>query len=131
MAQAVQQSTLVPSAVDLLWGGGPARLGRCSSKDPTRRSQLSSTQLAPCSAASLRTVRSGTSPAGARGALPGRVSFPPHGLAQTLRLFPEAIARPAVGAAYVSTPVSDEPEGGARRLAERIRDAFDPERTFV
>jgi hypothetical protein len=48
-----------------------------------------------------------------------------------LRLFPEAIVRPAVGSAYVTTPDSDELEGGARRLAERIREAFDPKGTLV
>jgi glycolate oxidase FAD binding subunit len=130
LAQALQASALVSSAVDLLWDGDDPRLAALFEGSAASVAA----QLAEARGLLGGELDDGSIWAESRerqGRSQGRVSFPPRGLVQTLHLFPEAIVRPAVGVAYVNEPVTDGLEGGARRLAERIRDVFDPDRTLV
>ncbi len=129
LTQLLQASTLVPSAVDLLWGEGDSRLAILfEGSDAAVAAQLDEARSLLGGALGDAAVWAESRER--QGRARGRISFPPRGLTQTLHLFPEAIVRPAVGSAYVSTPVSDELEGGARRLVERIREAFDPTHTL-
>jgi glycolate oxidase FAD binding subunit len=130
-AQLLQRSTLVPSAIDLLW----------------RRRRGS--RLAVLFEGSERAVASqlhaardliGGSEAGAdvwdearawQGRAQGRISFPPGGLAQTLRTLEEAVVRPGIGVAHTAEPLREEGDAGARVLAERVRAALDPPGVFV
>ena len=130
LAQLVHGSTLVPSAVDLLWRGPESRLALLFEGSERAVS------------AQLEAARAllGGEEAGAgvwdesrawQERSRGRISFPPRGLVQTLGLYPEALARPLIGSAYVVEPAPDQAEAGARRLAERVLAAFDPQGTFV
>jgi glycolate dehydrogenase FAD-binding subunit len=63
----------------------------------------------------------------AQAAARGRLTFPPGALAATLDRLDTAVARPAVGVAYVSDQAVDDRSEGVRRLAEAVRAAFDPD----
>jgi glycolate oxidase FAD binding subunit len=128
--QLLHRSTLVPSAVDLIWQGPGSRLavlfeGSARAVDVQlgeARELLGGDEADPAiwDESRARQAR-----------FEGRISFPPRGLAQTLRLYPEAVVRPSAGSGYVPGQVPEGLEAGARRLAERIREAFDPQGTLA
>jgi glycolate oxidase FAD binding subunit len=126
LAQLLHRSSLVPSAVDLLWRGPGSRLAilfegserAVATQLDAARELLGGEECGP----EIWDVARGWQ---ARSR--GRISFPPRGLAPTLGALEEALVRPGPGAAYTMEPMSDELEAGARRLAERVRAAFDPD----
>ena len=123
--QTLHRSALVPSAVDLLWKGAGSRLAVLF--EGSERAVAAQT-----SAASDLLGGEGAPPEiwdvsrGWQARAQGRISFPPRGLERALSALPEALVRPGAGSAFLMEPVSDEPERGARELAERIRATFDP-----
>jgi glycolate oxidase FAD binding subunit len=131
LTQALQRSAVVPSAVDLLWRrGGPSRLAvllEGSERAVDAQLDAASALLAGDEAGEEVWEEARAWQAAAA----GRISFPPGGLAQTLKALSEAVVRPAVGSAYTTEPVRDEGDAGARRLAERIRAALDPAGVLV
>jgi glycolate oxidase FAD binding subunit len=126
LAGELRRSTLQPSALDLLW---PGRLAlRFEGNDAAVAAQAAA-------AARLVGARNGdgsvwdeiaTRQAGAG----GRISFPPGELAGTLGRLPEAIVRVAAGVAYVREREETMDEA-VRRLNERVRAQFDPDRILV
>jgi glycolate oxidase FAD binding subunit len=130
LAQAVHGSSLVPSAVDLLWRAPAARLAILfEGSEPAVLSQVAAatTLLGAVEADDSIWAESRAWQA----CLHGRISFPPRGLVRTLEALEEALIRPGVGSAYVERGLGDELEGGARRLADRIALALDPEGAFA
>jgi glycolate oxidase FAD binding subunit len=130
-AQALQRSALVPSAVDLLWRRGHAsRLAVLF--EGSERAVASQLAVA-------RELLGGDDEGGEvwdearawQGRAQGRISFPPGGLAQTLRTLDEALVRPGVGVAFTAEPLREEGDAGARALAERVRAALDPQGLLV
>jgi glycolate oxidase FAD binding subunit len=126
LTQLVHRSQLVPSAVDLLWTrGGTSRLAllfegserAVSSQLEAAGALLGGEKAGEETWQEARDWQSGAA---------GRISFPPGGLAETLRTLAEALVRPGVGAAYTVEPLHEEGDAGARRLAETVRSAFDP-----
>jgi glycolate oxidase FAD binding subunit len=140
--QALHRSTLVPSAVDLLWGRGPDSLwhetqDRTMATEPGGSLALLFEGSERAVEAQLEQARAlvGGEPAGndtwdaaraLQSRLEGRISFPPGALGTALRALPEALARPAVGSAFVPAELGDLGDAGARALAERVRAALDP-----
>jgi glycolate oxidase FAD binding subunit len=61
----------------------------------------------------------------------GRISYPPASLAELLAREPSALVRVGVGSAYVPYEPVDARSDGARRLAERVREALDPREALV
>jgi glycolate oxidase FAD binding subunit len=123
--QRVHTSQLVPSAVDLLWKGSDSRLALLF--EGSERAVAAQVDAAcgllggePGDDEIWSVARDWQ----ARST--GRISFPPRGLAQTLESLPEALVRPGAGSAYVMEGPGQEPEAGARALAERVRAALDP-----
>jgi glycolate oxidase FAD binding subunit len=124
--QLLHRSTLEPSAVDLLWRRGAARLAvlfEGSERAVAAQLEAAAELLGGGVAAEeiWEVARGWQARAG------GRISFAPGGLAQTLRSFREALVRPGVGVAFVMEPVADAPSAAAQRLTERIRRSFDPD----
>lgn len=128
--QVLHCSTLDPSAVDLLWKGSGSRLVVL----------FEGTERAVTAQASAAEKLLGGEEAlpelwdvsrGWQARAGGRISFPPRGLERALSGLPEALVRPGIGSAFPMAARSDEPERGARELAERIRAAFDPEGILV
>jgi glycolate oxidase FAD binding subunit len=126
LTQLVHRSQLVPSAVDLLWTrGGTSRLAllfegserAVSSQLEAAGALLGGEKAGEETWQEARDWQSGAA---------GRISFPPGGLAETLRTLAGALVRPGVGAAYTVEPLHEEGDAGARRLAETVRSAFDP-----
>jgi glycolate oxidase FAD binding subunit len=128
--QALHRSTLVPSAVDLLWKGTGSRLALLfeGSERAVAAQLAASGSLLGGEAASAEIWHVSR---GWQARSRGRISFPPGGLEGALAALPEALVRPGAGSAFPMEPVSDEPERGARELTERIRAAFDPEGVLV
>ena len=126
LAGELRRSTLQPSALDLLW---PGRLAlRFEGNDAAVAAQAAAaTRLvgarngggAVWDEVATRQARAG-----------GRVSFTPGELAGTLERLPEAIVRVAAGVAYVREPEETMDEA-VRRLNERVRAQFDPDRILV
>jgi glycolate oxidase FAD binding subunit len=128
--QSLHGSTLVPSAVDLLWKGPGSRLAvlfegseRSVAAQMSAAGDLLGGEEAP---GEIWDVSRGWQ---ARAG--GRISFPPRGLERSLAALAEALVRPGTGTAFPMAPVSDELERGAGELAERIRATFDPEGVLV
>ena len=130
LTQLVHFSSLVPSAVDVLWHG--------------RGSQLAvmfegSQRAVDAQFGAACELLGGDEAEGSiwqnsreqQGAARGRLSFPPRGLVQTLTGVPEAVIRPAIGSAYIPGTVQPQTEVGARRLADHVRAAFDPDGILV
>jgi glycolate oxidase FAD binding subunit len=125
LCQLVHRSELSPSASDLLWRGSGSRLALLfegserAVADQLRAAQelLGGEQADASVWEESRALQTRTL---------GRISFPPRGLVQTLSLYREALLRPLVGSGYVMEPSAEELEAGARKLAERVRAAFDP-----
>jgi glycolate oxidase FAD binding subunit len=130
-AQLLQRSTLVPSAVDLLWRRG----------DESRLAVLfeGSARAVGSQLLAARELIGGDEAGGEvwdeararQGEALGRISFPPGGLAQTLRTLEEAVVRPGVGVAFTAESLREEGDAGARALAERVRAALDPQGVLV
>lgn len=128
--QSLHRSTLAPSAVDLLWKGPSSRLlvlfegsERAVVAQAGAAEKLLGGEEAP---SELWDVSRGW-----QARAQARISFSPSGLEQVLSGLPEALVRPGAGSAFSMAPAADEPEPGARELAERIRAAFDPEGVLV
>jgi glycolate oxidase FAD binding subunit len=126
VAQQLHHSTLVPSAVDLLWRrAGGSRLAvlfegserAVAAQLETARELLGGEEGRGCEWDEARAWQARAQ---------GRISFPPGGLVQTLHTLDEALARPGLGIAYTSEPLREEGDAGARLLAERVRAALDP-----
>jgi glycolate oxidase FAD binding subunit len=125
-AQLLHHSTLVPSAIDLLWrkGGGSRLAVLFEGSERAVDAQLGA----------ARELIGGTENGGdewdearsRQAAAQGRISFPPGGLVQTLHTLDEALVRPGLGIAFTSEPVGDSGDAGARLLGERVRAALDP-----
>jgi glycolate oxidase FAD binding subunit len=129
--QLLHRSTLVPSAVDLLWEGSRGRLAvlfegsqrAVAAQLAAARELLGGEEAEPSIWEEARAWQTRAA---------GRISFPPRGLETTLRGLREALVRPGVGSAYTIEPsLADRLEEGAALLAERIRRAFDPESILV
>ncbi len=125
LAQAVHRSTLVPSAVDLLWPGRLAVLFEGSERAVAAqlaraRELLGGDEGDPWADVAERQVRSR-----------GRLSFPPGELAGALAGLPEALVRIGAGVAYVPEPVREPMDEALRRLTERVRAELDPHGVLV
>jgi glycolate oxidase FAD binding subunit len=130
-AQLLQRSTLVPSAADLLWRrGSTSRLAVLfEGSERAVASQLLAAQ----------DLIGGEEGSGEvwdearawQGRAQGCISFPPGGLAQTLRTLEEALVRPGIGIAHTAELLQEEGDAGARVLAERVRAALDPQGLLV
>ena len=119
LAQAVHRSTLVPSAVDLLWPGRLALLFEGGVR--AVESQL----------AEARGLLGGEEDASVwdevaarQLAARGRLSFSPGELRATLERTAEAVVRVGAGTAYVPDEVEDDVPDGVARLRERVRAEF-------
>jgi glycolate oxidase FAD binding subunit len=149
--QLVHRSTLVPSAVELVWGGatdGLCYLTQARGADDAGAADHAGV-LALLFEGSERAVAAqletacgliGGEEAGedvweevraVQARLEGRISFPPGRLAAALATLPEALVRPGVGSAFVPVELGDRGDAGALALAERLRAAFDPAGTLV
>jgi glycolate dehydrogenase FAD-binding subunit len=122
IAQAVHRSTLVPSAVDLLWPGRLALLFEGGERAVAEQIKDAGALLG------------GVEDDGAvwaevaerQGSARGRLAFAPANLAATLTRLDTAIVRPAAGAAYLPEPVPESRSEALLRLTERVRAEFDP-----
>ena len=119
LAQVVHRSTLVPSAVDLLWPGRLALLFEGGVR--AVESQL----------AEARGLLGGEEDASVwdevaarQLAARGRLSFSPGELRATLERTAEAVVRVGAGTAYVPDEVEDDVPDGVARLRERVRAEF-------
>jgi glycolate oxidase FAD binding subunit len=131
----LHHSQLVPSAVDLLWGGDPTESWLATQFCGALAVLFEGSRRAvEAQAGAARGLLGGDIAGeeiweGARArqaALPGRISFPPGRLAAALLALPEALARPGVGSAFVQAQLGDEGDAGAWALTERVRAALDP-----
>ncbi|MEZ5100318.1 MAG: FAD-binding oxidoreductase [Thermoleophilia bacterium] len=131
LAQAVLHSDLVPSAVDLLWGGGAPAILALRFEGTTRAVD---DQLARA-AAMLDGAEAGDPLWGQalarQGAAGGSISFPPGELGRRLASLGEAVVRVGDGVAYVPGPVESPLPEPVRRLEQRVRGQFDPQGVLV
>lgn len=126
LAVATGGSSLVPSAVDLLWGVPPARLAvlfegserAVEAQLDTARELLGGgeDENAVWEEVAARQQRAG-----------GRLSFPPGELAEALAGLSEAVVRAGAGVAYVPERLPVPMDEALRRLNERVRVQFDPQ----
>ena len=126
-AQAILHSTLVPSALDVLWPGrlavmfeGGERAVEAQLKSGRRLVGGKEDAGAVWDEARTRQAQAG-----------GRLSFPPGELVLTLASFEEAVVRVSAGVAYVPDPVPDPRDEALLLLTERVRAEFDPEGVLV
>jgi len=126
-AQAILRSTLVASALDLLWPGRLAILFEGSPRAVAAQVEAARALVggeegdgAVWEEARARQRRAA-----------GRLSFAPGALAETIAGLAEAVVRVSAGVAYVPEPVPDPRDEAARALAERVRAAFDPAGVLV
>jgi FAD/FMN-containing dehydrogenase len=127
IAQAVHRSTLVPSAVDLLWPGRLALLFEGGERAVAE-------QIKDAGALLGGVEDDGSvwaEVAERQGSARGRLAFAPGNLVATLTRLDTAIVRPAAGAAYVPEPVPEPRSEALLRLTERLRAEFDPERVLA
>ena len=125
-ALAVHRSTLVPSAVDLLWPGGLALLLEGSERAAAAELMRAEELLGGAEDGEIwRAV------AERQLASKGRTSFPPGKLEAVLEAHPQALVRVGAGVAYLPGPAPDPRPEAVRRLAERIRSEFDPTSVLV
>ena len=125
--RALQHSTLVPSAVDLLWPDRLAALVEGGERAVEAQLALGQELLGAREADGAVWEEA----AERQGAARGRSSFTPGRLADELRRVPAALVRPAPGVAYLPDPVPDSTDEAVRRLTERVRHQFDPQGTLV
>jgi glycolate oxidase FAD binding subunit len=130
-AQLLQRSTLVPSAVDLLWrrSGGSRLAVLFEGSERAVVAQLVAARNLIGGADGGEEVWDEAR--AWQGRAQGRISFPPAGLAQTLRTLEEALVRPGIGIAHTAQLLQEEGDAGARVLAERVRAALDPQGLLV
>jgi glycolate oxidase FAD binding subunit len=127
LAQLVHFSTLVPSAVDLVWraGGDSALvlLFEGSEEGATGQVEAARQLLGGKEAGAVvwDDVRALQSQALTR------IPFAPRDLVALLERHGEALVRPGVGSAYVLEPAPDSTDPATIRLLERVRAAFDPD----
>jgi glycolate oxidase FAD binding subunit len=125
--RALQRSTLVPSALELLW---PDRLlVMLEGSAPVVAAQLAEAERVvgaseihgdPWPEARESQARAG-----------GALAFAPGELEDVLRAESRALVRPSLGIAYVERHVGSETSLALRALNERVRRAFDPEEVLV
>jgi len=136
LTRELHRSTLVPSAVDVLWG----TLQQSVAKSPGRLALLLEGNEAAVEAqlGVARALLGGRQDAEVwdevaerQQRAAGLVSFPPGELAGALARMPEAIVRVGAGLAYVPEPGAAIDDAPVRRLNERIRRQFDPKGVFV
>ncbi len=126
-AQAILRSSLVPSAVDLLWPGRLAVLLEGSARAVAAQLQAARQLVGGDEGGEEVWEESRRRQAEAA----GHLSYPPGALADTLAGVEEAVVRVSAGVAYVPHPVPDPRDEAARALAERVRAAFDPAGVLV
>jgi glycolate oxidase FAD binding subunit len=124
--RALRRSTLVPSAVDLVWPGRLAVL--LEGNEAAVAAQLEAGARLVRGREDGETVWHDV--AARQAAAGGRLSFAPGELAATLARLSEAIVRPGPGVAYVPGRGQAMDEA-VRRLNERVRAQFDPEGILV
>lgn len=126
LTRLVHLSTLVPSAVDLLWGvSGRSRLALLlEGSDAGVAAQLEAARVLLGGDEQTATVWEEALALQARAA--SRVSFPPRDLEDVLARHTEALVRPGIGSAYVMEPALETADPVFARLLERVRAAFDP-----
>jgi glycolate oxidase FAD binding subunit len=124
--RALRRSTLVPSAVDLVWPGRLAVL--LEGNEAAVATQLEAGARLVRGREDGETVWHDV--AARQAAVGGRLSFAPSELAATLAGLSEAIVRPGPGVAYVPGRGQAMDEA-VRRLNERVRAQFDPEGVLV
>jgi glycolate oxidase FAD binding subunit len=125
--RALQRSTLVPSALDLLW---PERLLVMFEGSP----RVVDAQLAAAARLVGASEVAGdpwTAVRERQGRADGVLAFAPGELEELLRHERSALVRPALGVAYVERPVKPEPQPALEALRARVRRAFDPEGILV
>jgi glycolate oxidase FAD binding subunit len=126
LARALRGSTLVPSAVDLLWPGRLAVLFEGNAAAVEAQVEAARGLLG------ARDDDGGVweEVAARQAAARGRVSFAPGELAAAVSRLREAIVRVAPGVAYVPN-ASEAMDDAVRRLNERVRAQFDPKGILV
>ena len=120
--RALQRSTLVPSALDLLWPGRLLTLLEGSSGVVAAQSD-DATRLVGAANASNEVwghVREDQSRA------LGALAFSPGDLDELLLAEASALVRPSVGVAYLERTVEPRVAAGVHVLRARVREAFDP-----
>jgi glycolate oxidase FAD binding subunit len=122
----VQRSTLVPSAVDVLWPGRLAILLEGNETAVAAQTEVAERLVGGRDDGDdvWRDVAARQARAG------GRISFAPGELATVLARLSEAVVRPGPGVAYVDGPGTPMDEA-VRRLNERVRAQFDPRGILV
>jgi glycolate oxidase FAD binding subunit len=122
LARTLLHSALIPTAADLEWPGRlllrfegsergvAAQVGRAADL-------LGARPIDDAVWSEVREVQAG---------MPGRRAYPPGELAALLRAEPRALVRVGVGSAYLPYEPPDARSPGARKLAERVREALDP-----
>lgn len=125
-AQAILRSTLMPSALDLLW---PGRLAVMFEGSP--RAVAAQIEAARALVGGEEDAAVWAAIRARQAAAQGRLSFAPGDLATTLAGLDAAVVRVAAGVAYVPEPVPDPRDQAVRALAERVRAAFDPAGVLV
>ena len=126
-AQAILRAPIAPSAVDLLWPGRLTILFEGGRRGVDEQCEI------------VRGLVGGVDDGGAvwdevearQASSPGRLSFDPGRLEETLAGLDEAVVRIAAGVAYVSEPVPDPRDPAEVALAERIRVQLDPAGVLV
>ncbi|MER3409848.1 MAG: hypothetical protein C4306_07060 [Thermoleophilia bacterium] len=126
-AQAILRSTLVPSALDILWPGRLAVMFEGSPKAVAAQIDRAAELVGGEEAGDAVWEEARARQARA----PGCLSFSPGGLAQVLGSWEEAVVRVSAGLAYVPEPVPEEVGEPLRSLVERLRAAFDPAGVLV
>ena len=126
VAAALLRSQLQPSALDVLHPGRVAVLfeGNARAVD----AQVAATRALV--GGGLEDVGVWTETRERQAASLGVLRFGASALAEALAPHVEAVARPAVGVAYVPTRVGGVPSAGVRRLQRAIKDRFDPTGTL-
>jgi len=125
LVRALGHSPLVPSAVDLLWPEALLVLFEGSERAVDEQLRAASALLGggeggDWEAVAVRQLSSR-----------GRRLFAPGDLRPVLEGLPSAVVRPSAGVAYVPEPVEEALDEPVRRLNERVRHEFDPERILV
>ncbi|MFN2468826.1 MAG: FAD-binding oxidoreductase [Gaiellaceae bacterium] len=124
--QALHRSTLVPSAVDVLW---PGRI--CVLFEGMERAAAAQLDAARSLLGGAEDGDAWREVAERQLAARGRIAFPPGRLEHVLSARDTALVRAGAGIAYVPDPVPDAPSDALRALGERVRAGFDPRGTLA
>jgi glycolate oxidase FAD binding subunit len=123
VATALLASQLVPSALDVLHPGRVAVLFEGGAAAVATQVEAARALVGGRDADDTVWAESRSRQAAAG----GRMRFVPGELRAFLESVPEAVVRPATGAAYVPGPVADGTPRSVRLLQERVRERFDPQ----